>query len=287
MRMLSKLFVGQTEYTPKRTQPFTPFGSTSMGTSSFLRHPITSFLLSPISDRRRSPNLWCGRASPEWPEFSPPCFLPAPRRRFLFTGDPSSNVLHFITLSLPLPLLIAESRHFFKLEEIRDWLLTKLYNGFMKAGEVPPLGRLFSVPRREALRVLGEKHPYIKYLLLIIFWSSLLIIIIDTSHASRSASQWEYPYPYLLLNSLHLTSHVLSNQLSGSSPAPPKMTKSHSGMRFFSKERSDRESDFEETPTIESRGNTPRTQNPLKSGDDVWIEVFSSNDNLLEYNSMS
>lgn len=34
-----------------------------------------------------------------------------------------------------------------------------MYNGFMRATEVPPLDKLFSYPRRDAIKKLGEKYP--------------------------------------------------------------------------------------------------------------------------------
>ena len=52
-----------------------------------------------------------------------------------------------------------QCRHYFSPSEIGDWLFTKLHNGFVKANAAPPLDRLFTVPRREALRKLGPKYP--------------------------------------------------------------------------------------------------------------------------------
>lgn len=39
----------------------------------------------------------------------------------------------------------------FSSSELKEFLLTKLHNGLIRANAVPPLDRLFRVPRREAL----------------------------------------------------------------------------------------------------------------------------------------
>lgn len=58
------------------------------------------------------------------------------------------------------------SRHYFAKDEVAEFLFTKLYNGIMKASTLPPLDRLFTVPRRVAIQKLGEKYPkYDCYLL--------------------------------------------------------------------------------------------------------------------------
>lgn len=39
------------------------------------------------------------------------------------------------------------------------WFFTKVHNGLMRAGTRPPLDRLFTIPRREALKALGLNFP--------------------------------------------------------------------------------------------------------------------------------
>ncbi len=46
--------------------------------------------------------------------------------------------------------------------EMVEWYYGKMHNGFMKANSSPPLDRLFSIPRREAIKALGEEFPWEK-----------------------------------------------------------------------------------------------------------------------------
>ena len=49
--------------------------------------------------------------------------------------------------------------HSFDTDATREYLFTKLHNGFLRANACPPLDRLFKVPRREAIKTLGTKYP--------------------------------------------------------------------------------------------------------------------------------
>jgi hypothetical protein len=44
-------------------------------------------------------------------------------------------------------------------KNLKDFLLTKIHNGLVSAQSVSPLNRLYTVPRREALKDLGAKYP--------------------------------------------------------------------------------------------------------------------------------
>jgi len=44
----------------------------------------------------------------------------------------------------------------FNAETIRDYLFTKLYNGYVMSTKCPPVNRLFSTPRRAAIETLGD-----------------------------------------------------------------------------------------------------------------------------------
>ena len=49
--------------------------------------------------------------------------------------------------------------HYLSAAAMRDFLFTKLHNGFVRAQAVPPMDRLFRVPRRAALKAFGERFP--------------------------------------------------------------------------------------------------------------------------------
>jgi len=50
------------------------------------------------------------------------------------------------------------SNYIFNYEDLRDFIFTKMYNGYVVAMSVPPMNRLFTVPRREAIKELGNKY---------------------------------------------------------------------------------------------------------------------------------
>lgn len=49
--------------------------------------------------------------------------------------------------------------HYLSTAAMREFLFTKLHNGFVRAQAVPPMDRLFRVPRRAALKAFGERFP--------------------------------------------------------------------------------------------------------------------------------
>ena len=49
--------------------------------------------------------------------------------------------------------------HYFTTDAAREFLYTKLHNGFLRAQACPPLDRLFKVPRRAAIAELGARFP--------------------------------------------------------------------------------------------------------------------------------
>lgn len=49
--------------------------------------------------------------------------------------------------------------HYLSTAAMREFLFTKLHNGFVRAQSVPPMDRLFRVPRRAALKAFGERFP--------------------------------------------------------------------------------------------------------------------------------
>jgi len=50
------------------------------------------------------------------------------------------------------------SNYFFHFEDIRDFLFTKIYNGYAVAMSVPPMNRFYTLPRKEAIKELGQKY---------------------------------------------------------------------------------------------------------------------------------
>lgn len=50
------------------------------------------------------------------------------------------------------------SNHFFDIKETKDLVLTRLYNGLVESFQLPPLDRLFYLPRRAFLAELFENH---------------------------------------------------------------------------------------------------------------------------------
>ena len=57
-------------------------------------------------------------------------------------------------------LLLA--RYYVPLNLVGDYLFSRFHNGLLKAYEVPPLDRLFTIPRLDAIQQLADKYP-IKY----------------------------------------------------------------------------------------------------------------------------
>lgn len=49
--------------------------------------------------------------------------------------------------------------HYFDASSMKNYLLTKLHNGYAAARACPPMKNLFTVPRKAALKDLAEKYP--------------------------------------------------------------------------------------------------------------------------------
>lgn len=57
----------------------------------------------------------------------------------------------FYRVNMKIVEPIVPSNALFDLETMKDFLLTKIHNGYMVAKQVPPINRLFEMPRQQAI----------------------------------------------------------------------------------------------------------------------------------------
>lgn len=121
MKYLTRLLLGETEWAPKKTsEGFVPFDANALGN--------LPQVFGVVEPHPTTEALY----------------------RLAFFSRPAIG---------PFSPLTPPSKHYFTMENIANWLYTKFHNGIFKANTVPPLDRLFSIPRREAIRTLAEKFP--------------------------------------------------------------------------------------------------------------------------------